>query len=320
MPGRRFALYFAWSRPQEVGALLGTLENRYPTLFEFRRALWPHYEHASDPTLYLQDISGFLDHVILFDFQRFTQVVAAVTGQRVQLVQRQVDPARHQPLDAALLRDVDTLIVISLDHVRTDQQASAEEVGTIQQFLQREGTCLVVCPHHDVGATGSDLERRRVEFEHHGDRLVPAQQRIGGFARSLLQKLGLPVENRFGLSPARSAADNGPALLEVNRDLDRHRVLEGVRTFNLHPHLPHLHVPPALAGVVHVLARQPVNPAATGHPFVEEGNRYFNALLWVPPGEGRAGHVLICDATLWSAAFGGLESLENFWRNLTRLK
>jgi hypothetical protein len=42
--GRRFALYFSWSRSLETAAELGKLENRYPTLFEFRRAIWPLYE------------------------------------------------------------------------------------------------------------------------------------------------------------------------------------------------------------------------------------------------------------------------------------
>jgi hypothetical protein len=76
---RRFALYFAWSRPQETAAELGKLENRYPTLFEFRRSIWPEYEWRADSDLYQQDISGFLDHVVLSDFQHFRETIFSVT-------------------------------------------------------------------------------------------------------------------------------------------------------------------------------------------------------------------------------------------------
>jgi hypothetical protein len=32
-----------------------------------------------------------------------------------------------------------------------------------------------------------------------------------------------------------------------------------------------------------------------------------------------AGQLFVCDATLWSSAFGGLGSLQNLWRNLAQL-
>ena len=69
MANRRFAVYFAWSRPGEFATPpgierstpLGVLENRYTTLFEFRRAVWPALEHLRDPSRYNQGIAGFLD-------------------------------------------------------------------------------------------------------------------------------------------------------------------------------------------------------------------------------------------------------------------
>jgi hypothetical protein len=201
--------------------------------------------------------------------------------------------------------------------MRTEQQATRGEVEAISAFLRQEDSCLAICPHHDVGAA-PDLASREAQFRHHGDRLVPAQQRIGGFARSLLAGLGFPLENRFGLNPAR-AADGSPASLEVFRDGDELGILKGVETFNLHPHLPHLAVPEALQGKVEILARQPINLAAPPHPFVEAGNRYFNAFLRIPPGGDRAGNIFVCDATLWSSAFGGTESLKALWRNLGAL-
>lgn len=324
MSGRRFALYFSWSRSRENTAPLGVLENRYPTLFEFRRAIWPHYEWAIDPSKYRQDITGFLDHVVLFDFTRFIQVVEAVTGQPVRVLQREHEDTRRFVLDDGLLKEVDTLIVVSLDHFCTGQEATEDEVQAVSRFLTRERSCLVVSPHHDVGITGNEPEKRLIEHAHHGDLLVPSQQRIGGFARTLLERLGLPVENRFGLNPASDPTDpTMPGRLELYRDLDRKRVLDGVTTFNLHPHLPHLFIEEKFSREALVLGKQPVNshfdPQVGEHPFVAEGNRSFNAFVWVPAGKKRAGDVFICDATLWSAAFGGVSSLEQLWHNLALL-
>ncbi|MBA2749393.1 MAG: hypothetical protein H0U45_11795 [Tatlockia sp.] len=79
-------------------------------------------------------------------------------------------------------------------------------------------------------------------------------------------------------------------------------------------------VPDSLNKSVRVLARQLINPAAPRHPFIDAGNLYFNALLWIPPNGNRAANLFVCDATLWSSAFSGVQSLEVFWRNLTQLK
>lgn len=317
MAQRRFALYFSWSRPKEIGADLGVLPNRYPTLFEFRRAIWPLYEWASDPRHYRQDVAGFLDHVVLFDFKTFDRAISEATGHPVSLIQRVDDEPPVQELDEDFLKDIDTLIVVSLDHLITEQHPTEGEVQAVQHFLEREEACLIVCPHHDVGVQ-EDTASQEEEFRHHGDRLVPPQQRIGGFGKSLLASLGLSVENRYGLNPGRNPGDNSPAPLLSAPDLDELRILEGVGTFNLHPHLPHLYVPPTL-GAARVLARQPINLDAARHPFVEAGNRYFNALVWIAPDGSRAGNVFVCDATLWSSAFGGVQSLQRFWTNLASL-
>jgi hypothetical protein len=52
--------------------------------------------------------------------------------------------------------------------------------------------------------------------------------------------------------------------------------------------------------------------------FVQGGSRVFNALLQARPNVF-PGTLLVCDATIWSSAFQGLESLEAFWRNLAAL-
>ena len=43
---------------------------------------------------------------------------------------------------------------------------------------------------------------RAMEYAHHGDPLVPRQQRFGKYTRSLMKGLDVPVENRWGLRPA----------------------------------------------------------------------------------------------------------------------
>lgn len=314
---RRFALYFSWSRPKEIGAELGILENRYPTLFEFRRAIWPSYEWAANPEQYQQDVAGFLDHVILFDFKHFSDIVSSITGNPPSLTQRESNDGAIQLLEDDFLKNIDTLIVVSLDHFTTEQKPTVEEVAAIAKFLEREDACLLICPQHDIGR-GDRLERE-IEYSHHGDRLVPAQQRIGGFARAILAELGFPIENQYGLNPAKSRKDSSPAPLLIYSELDELQVLEGVDTFNLHPHLPHYFVPDFLQKSVRVLAKQAINPTAAKHPFVEAGNSYFNALLWIMPNAKRAANVFVCDSTLWSSAFGGVKSLEIFWKNLANL-
>ena len=321
MTERKFILYFSWSRYLEVSSPLEILENRYPTLFEFRRAIYPHYENFADSEKYNQFLAGFLDYVILSDFETFRQFIQKETNHLPEVVQREKDKGENFYLNNELLEDtetgeakINTLIVVSLDHFKNEQTVRENEIETVKRFLQRENSCLFVCPHHNIG----DEENTRViEHNHHGDVLVPSEQKIGGFAKSLLKELEINVENYFGLNPA--ASENGnPAPLLINREADELGVLEGVETFNLHPHLPHLEVLNQNEDV-RVLARQLINPKAAPHPFVEMGNDAFNSLLWVKPGGDRKGNIFVCDATLWSSAFGGIESLKTFWKNIANL-
>lgn len=326
MASRRFGLYFAWSRPQETGADLGILDNRYPALFEFRRILWPEFEHLQDPARFHQGIEGFLDHVILSDFRHFQSVVQEATGNPVVLIQREGDKPPTGHLDRALLAGIDTLIVVSLDHIRGGsggrQEAAPGEIELLREFLSRENNCVVLCPHHDIGGSvlvpgETALQSQETEYRHHGDPTIPPQQRLGGFCLSVARGLGLPFTNLYGLNPAK-APDGSPAPLDIRADLDRGGLLRGVRTFNLHPHLPHLALP-GTCSTMDVLALQTINPAAPPHPFVQAGYTSFNALLQARP-DAFAGTLLVCDATIWSAAFLGLESLETFWRNLATLR
>jgi hypothetical protein len=204
--------------------------------------------------------------------------------------------------------------VFGLDHIVTEQEAAPEEVEAVREFLTREGACVILGPHHDVGVS-SDLKERQMEYAHHGDALVPRQQRFGKYTRSLMKGLGIPVENRYGLRPAVVPGTNQIAPLTAMRDLDERGWLDGVTSFNFHMHLPHYAVITDDTKSVRVLGTQPIE-LARPHPFTEAGNREFNSFVWMPPSGARAGDVLFADSTIFSTLFGVTESLERFWKNL----
>jgi hypothetical protein len=322
MAGRQVALYFAWSRPDEVAAPLGILEDRFPALFELRRMFWPRFEQFADPAAFDQGVGGFLDHIQLANFKLFADLATSWTGNPVRRAERKT-AAGSCALDAEFLAGIDTLIVISFDSSRTRQQASAAEIAAIRSFLDDPDHTLFICPHHDIGDAeelpGNErLARREVEFHHHGDPGIPARQCFGDFGISLLRGLGLPVRNRFGLRPAK-LPDGSPAPLEIAVELDRSGLMEGVATFNLHAHLPQLERLGDGAAKLDVLARQPIDPGAPPHPFTEGGRRDFDALLQSKPDVFR-GRLLICDTTTWSSTAGGVDSLQRFWRNVVLLE
>jgi hypothetical protein len=162
------------------------------------------------------------------------------------------------------------------------------------------------------------LARQELEFHHHGDPAIPAKQCFGDFGISLLNGLGLPVRNRFGLRPAR-LPDGSPAPLEIAAEHDRAGLMEGVTTFNLHAHLPQLERLGDGVAKLDVLARQPIDLGAPPHPFTAGGRRDFDALLQSKP-EVFPGRLLICDTTTFSSTAGGLDGLQRFWQNVVSLK
>jgi hypothetical protein len=243
--------------------------------------------------------------------------VGETTGHVVPVYQR-IDQAGYKLLlDERVLADTDTLLVFGLDHLVTEQEADPAEIEAVRHFLTREGTCLVLGPHHDVGVSANSGERQ-MEYTHHGDALVPRQQRFGRYTRSLMKGLGVPVENRYGLRPAVIEGTKKSAPLSIARDLDARGWLDGVTNFNFHMHLPHYAVTTDDTKEVQILARQPIDMSKP-HPFTEAGNREFNAFLWMPPSGKRGGDVLLADSTIFSTLFGGDESLERFWRNLATI-
>jgi hypothetical protein len=319
-PGRRrVSIYVSWSYPAEAGRNPSDLDNRFSTMTEVRRVAWPEYEAPewSDPFQFQQGIAGALE-LFFWAWVPFQEFVGETTGHVVPVFQR-VDQAGFKlPIDERVLADADTLMVFGLDHLVTGQDAAPEEIEALRLWLEREGTCLILGPHHDVGVS-SDPKVRDMEYHHHGDALVPRQQRFGKYTRSLMKGLGVPVENRHGLRPARVPGSNKLAPLSIARDLDTRRWLDGVTNFNFHMHLPHYAVTTDDTKSIHVLARQPIDTSKP-HPFTAEGNREFNMFLWMPPSGRRAGDVLLADSTIFSTLFGGDESLNRFWKNLATAK
>jgi hypothetical protein len=312
---RRFSIYVTWSYPAETNKDLTQMDNRFSTMTEVRRVGWPAFESPeyASPLMFQQGIAGSLE-LFFHAWLPFQQVVSEATGHFVPVYQR-VDQAGYRlPLDERVLEDTDTLMVWGLDSLGTGQEASADEIEAVRQFLAREGTCLAIGPHHDVGAS-DDTKVRNVEYQHHGDALVPRQQRFGGYARSLMKGLGIPVENQYGLRPATVKGTNQIGPLTINHGLDKRGFLSGVTTFTFHMHMPHYEVTDKNANDVHVLATQPID-LSRPHPFTEAGNREFNALVWMPPSGKRAGEVVVADSTVFSTLFGGTESIERFWKNL----
>ena len=318
-PGkRRISIYWTWSYPFEAQRDPGAMENRFSTLTEVRNVLWPLYEKREwSAGEFLQGIAGTLElfHRSALNFQ---QLAGEVTGHPVAVFQRVDQAGFRLPIDERILADTDTLMVFGLDHLGSGEEASAEEVTAIAKWLQRDDKCLLLAPHHDVGFT-DDLKQRQMEYLHHGDRLVPRQQRFTQFVRSLMTALGVPVHNTWGLCPAMVRGTRETAPLTTVRDLDQPGLLKDVTTLSFHRHLPHYQITENQRSAVHVLARQPIEMERP-HPFTAAGNMEFNCLLWMPPEKQRAGQIVLVDSTHFTTLFGVTESLKNFWRNVALMK
>jgi hypothetical protein len=311
---RRISIYWTWSYPWEAQRDPAAMENRFSTMTEVRNVLWPAYETPEwSADRFLQGIAGTLElfHRSTLNFQN---VAEDATGHPVAIYQRIDQAGFPLPIDERILADTDTLMVFGLDHLLSEQTASPEEIEAIRAWLRREGTCLLIAPHHDVGFT-DDYGQRQMEYHHHGDALVPRQQRFGQYTRSLLSALGVPVRNVWGLRPAVVKGTRDIAPLVKFPDLDKLGLLDNAPALSFHPHLPHYEVTGEGSGPIHVLARQPVD-LDRPHPFIAAGNAEFNSLLWMPPAGDRAGDILIVDSTHFTTLFGGTESLQHFWRNL----
>src|SRR3954454_18108118 len=106
--GRRFSIYWTWSYPWEANRDITEMDNRFSTITEVRRVLWPNYEtEAFSEQMFLQGIAGTLElfHVSLL---RFQQLVGEMTGHPVAVYQRVDQAGQKQLLDERVLDDTDT--------------------------------------------------------------------------------------------------------------------------------------------------------------------------------------------------------------------
>ncbi len=316
---RRISIYWTWSYPWEANRDTTFMDNRFSTMTEVRRVLWPNYEKPEwDHMNFLQGIEGTLElfHRSTVSFQ---EIAGEASGFPVAVFQR-IDQAGYKlPIDERILEDTDTLMIFGLDHLVSEQDAAPEEIEAIRNWLKREGTCLLICPHHDVGFS-DDLAQRQMEYKHHGDELVPRQQRFGQYTRSIMKGLNIPVYNKYGLRPAVIKGTRQITPLTAYRDLDPSGLLKNVETFNFHMHLPHYEIVGENSREAVLLATQPIDMNRP-HPFIEEGNTEFNTFVWLPPKDDtRAGNILIADSTIFTTLFGGTDSLEHFWRNIATME
>jgi hypothetical protein len=163
--GRRFSIYWTWSYPGETNRDPTELDNRFSTMTEVRRVGWPEYECPQyGSSMFLQGIEGALE-MFHRGLLRFQQAVEETTGHPVAVFQRVDQAGFGLPLDERVLGDTNTLMVFGLDHFVTDQDAQPEEIEAVAEFLTRERSCLILGPHHDVGAS-TNLNERQMEYLH----------------------------------------------------------------------------------------------------------------------------------------------------------
>ena len=317
--GRRISIYWTWSYPWEAQRDPASMTNRFSTITEVRNVLWPAYETPEyDAANFLQGIAGTLElfHRSALAFQELAE---EATGHPVAVYQR-IDQAGYKlPIDERVLADTDTLMVFGLDHLLGEQEAAPEEIAAITEWLKREGTCLLLAPHHDVGFT-DDYSQRQMEYEHHGDRLVPAPTTLqpvhpladAGTRRARSQHLGAATRRRRRHQGHR-ATDRHPRPRQPTAARQRH----------------HLQLPPAPAALrTHRAGKRRTYGSSdasastrTGRIHSQQaGNTEFNALIWMPPAAQRAGDIVLIDSTHFTTLFGGTDSLRNLWHNLATMK
>src|SRR6202042_1418273 len=130
MTGRNILMYFPWSRPDEEGAPLGNLNNRFGALFELRRLYWPKYEPLADIERFNQGIAGFFDNILLRNYSQFREDMR-ISGHVVRIVERCTSEGKVNLLDGDFLDGADILIIVSFDSQRTAQQPNERELAAI---------------------------------------------------------------------------------------------------------------------------------------------------------------------------------------------
>ena len=157
-----------------------------------------------------------------------------------------------------------------------------------------------------------------MEYAHHGDALVPRQQRFGQYTRSLMKALDVPVRISTDSARPSSKARTKIAPLTIIKDLDKLGLLNERHDVQL-PSAPAALRADHRGRQVGPCAGAPAHrprPSASVH---RSGQHGVQLLLWMPPQGERAGDIVLADSTIFTTLFGGTDSLENFWRNLAMM-
>ena len=239
-PGkRRVSIYWTWSYPWEANRDPAAMENRFSTMTEVRSVRGRATKRRNGARRNFCKESPVRWSCSIGPRLAFSRSSARSPAIRSPCSSASTRPAIKLPIDERVLADTDTLLVFGLDHLLSEQEAAPEEIEAIREWLKREGTCLLLAPHHDVGFT-DDSKQRQMEYRHHGDELVPRQQRFSQYTRSLMKALDVPVINQWGLRPAVVKGTKEIAPLTAFRDLDKLGLLEQRH---------HIQFPPALAAL-----------------------------------------------------------------------
>src|SRR5206468_8766958 len=111
----------------------------------------PNYETPEwSAAQFLQGIAGTLElfHRSTLSFQK---IVGELTGHPVAVFQR-IDQAGFKlPIDERILADTDTLMVLGLDHLLSEQEAASGEIEAVGEWRQREATYLLPGCHPAAG-------------------------------------------------------------------------------------------------------------------------------------------------------------------------
>ena len=141
-----------------------------------------------------------------------------------------------------------------------NRKPTPEEIDAIREWLKREGTCLLLAPHHDVGFT-ADLEAAAdgIPSSRRRTRAPPAAFRtIHSFADEGARSAGPQSPMDCVRQSSKGTKEIAP--LTAFRDLDKLGLLNERPTLNFHLHLPHYEMTEKNSKSVHLLARQPIDP------------------------------------------------------------
>ena len=186
------SIYWTWSYPWEAQRDPAAMENRFSTMTEVRNVALARLRDAGVQ----RGAASCRASPVRWSCSTAPRSASRRSPARPPATRSRCSSASTRraitlPIDERILADTDTLMVFGLDHLPSEQEAAPEEIAAIREWLEREGTCLLLAPHHDVGFT-DDLKQRQVEYQHHGDALVPRQQRFSAYTRSLMKALDVP--------------------------------------------------------------------------------------------------------------------------------